>query len=61
MSQATLVPNRINTRMADPKKVLSIYFTAGYPEEEDYTKNYKDLELFNTALKKRFLPLKNTL
>ena len=38
MSQATLVPNRINTRMADPKKVLSIYFTAGYPEKEDTTK-----------------------
>lgn len=37
MSQATLVPNRINTRMADPKKVLSIYFTAGYPEKEDTT------------------------
>ena len=44
MSQATLVPNRINTRMADPKKVLSIYFTAGYPEKEDTTKVLQQLQ-----------------
>jgi len=29
--------NRINQRMTDPKKVLSIYFTAGYPAKEDTT------------------------
>ena len=29
--------NRINKRMTDPKKVLSIYFTAGYPAKEDTT------------------------
>lgn len=26
--------NRINKRLANPKKIISVYFTAGYPEKE---------------------------
>jgi len=46
---------------SDAAKMCAVIDVNSTFEEEDYTKNYKDLELFNTALKKRFLPLKNTL
>ena len=61
MSQATLVPNRINTRMADPKKVLSIYFTAGYPEKEDTTKVLKQLQDSGVDLVEIGLPFSDPL
>ncbi|MDA9280133.1 tryptophan synthase subunit alpha [Flavobacteriaceae bacterium] len=61
MSQATLVPNRINTRMADPKKVLSIYFTAGYPEKEDTTKVLQQLQDSGVDLVEIGLPFSDPL
>ncbi|MDA9888503.1 tryptophan synthase subunit alpha [Flavobacteriaceae bacterium] len=61
MSQATLVPNRINTRMADPKKVLSIYFTAGYPEKEDTTKVLQQLQDSGVDLVEVGLPFSDPL
>ncbi|WP_103071968.1 tryptophan synthase subunit alpha [Aquimarina sediminis] len=36
--------NRINTALAQDKKLLSIYFTAGYPSINDTVKIIKDLE-----------------
>ena len=61
MSQATLVPNRINTRMADPKKGLSIYFTAGYPEKEDTTKVLQQLQDSGVDLVEIGLPFSDPL
>ncbi|MDA0278149.1 MAG: tryptophan synthase subunit alpha [Bacteroidetes bacterium] len=61
MSQATLVPNRINTRMADPKKVLSIYFTAGYPEKEDTNKVLQQLQDSGVDLVEIGLPFSDPL
>lgn len=61
MSQATLVPNRINTRMEDPKKVLSIYFTAGYPEKEDTTKVLQQLQDSGVDLVEIGLPFSDPL
>ena len=61
MSQATLVPNRINTRMADPKKVLSIYFTAGYPEKEYTTKVLQQLQDSGVDLVEIGLPFSDPL
>ena len=61
MSQATLVPNRINTRMADPKKVLSRYFTAGYPEKEDTTKVLQQLQDSGVDLVEIGLPFSDPL
>jgi tryptophan synthase alpha chain len=61
MSQATLVPNRINTLMADPKKVLSIYFTAGYPEKEDTTKVLQQLQDSGVDLVEIGLPFSDPL
>ena len=61
MSQSTLLPNRINTRMADPKKVLSIYFTAGYPEKEDTTKVLQQLQDSGVDLVEIGLPFSDPL
>ncbi|MBQ0733415.1 tryptophan synthase subunit alpha [Aquimarina celericrescens] len=36
--------NRINQKLAEDKKLLSIYFTAGYPSLHDTSKVIKDLE-----------------
>lgn len=36
--------NRINQKLAEDKKLLSIYFTAGYPSLDDTTKIIQDLE-----------------
>ncbi|WP_282086168.1 tryptophan synthase subunit alpha [Aquimarina algiphila] len=36
--------NRINTALEQDKKILSIYFTAGYPSLHDTTKVIQDLE-----------------
>ena len=36
--------NRINQRMKEDKKLLSIYFTSGYPEIEDTVHIIKNLE-----------------
>ncbi|WP_109438919.1 tryptophan synthase subunit alpha [Aquimarina sp. AU119] len=36
--------NRINTTLEQDKKILSIYFTAGYPSLHDTTKVIQDLE-----------------
>ncbi len=36
--------NRINQKLAEDKKLLSIYFTAGYPSLHDTVKVIKDLE-----------------
>tara|TARA_R110002020_G_scaffold445961_1_gene658044 strand:- start:128388 stop:129152 length:765 start_codon:yes stop_codon:yes gene_type:complete len=36
--------NRIHTKLAEPKKLLSIYFTAGFPALEDTVKIIRDLE-----------------
>ena len=36
--------NRINIKLAEPKKLLSIYFTAGYPELHDTVKIIEALE-----------------
>lgn len=36
--------NRINQKMQENKKLLSIYFTAGYPEQNDTVKIIQDLE-----------------
>lgn len=36
--------NRINTKLQEDKKLLSIYFTAGYPNLEDTTKIIFELE-----------------
>ena len=36
--------NRINKKLAENKKLLSIYFTAGYPDLNDTVKIIKDLE-----------------
>ncbi|WP_373056988.1 tryptophan synthase subunit alpha [Zunongwangia sp. H14] len=36
--------NRISKKLQEDKKLLSIYFTAGYPEPEDTVKIIKDLE-----------------
>ena len=32
-----IIMNRINTKLEEGKKLLSIYFTAGYPKLEDTT------------------------
>ena len=61
MSQATTVPNRIKTRMADPKKVLSIYFTAGYPKLEDTTKVLQQLQDSGVDLVEIGLPFSDPL
>ncbi|WBL26332.1 tryptophan synthase subunit alpha [Zunongwangia sp. HGR-M22] len=36
--------NRINQKMKEDKKLLSIYFTSGYPENKDTVSIIKDLE-----------------
>ncbi|MFZ0489572.1 MAG: tryptophan synthase subunit alpha, partial [Salegentibacter sp.] len=36
--------NRINKKLQEDKKLLSIYFTAGYPEIDDTVNTIKDLE-----------------
>ncbi|MEP2239461.1 MAG: tryptophan synthase subunit alpha, partial [Maribacter sp.] len=36
--------NRITTRLQEDKKLLSIYFTAGYPALNDTVKIIEDLE-----------------
>jgi len=36
--------NRINQKLAENKKLLSIYFTAGYPSLNDTVKIIEDLE-----------------
>ncbi len=36
--------NRINQKLNEDKKLLSIYFTAGYPDTEDTVKIIQDLE-----------------
>ena len=36
--------NRIKNTLSQDKKLLSIYFTAGYPEPEDTVSIIKDLE-----------------
>jgi tryptophan synthase alpha chain len=36
--------NRINQKLQEDKKLLSIYFTAGYPELEDTVRTIQDLE-----------------
>lgn len=36
--------NRINTKLQEDKKLLSIYFTAGYPDLNDTSKIIEDLE-----------------
>ncbi len=40
----TLMKNRINQKLAEEKKLLSIYFTAGYPSLQDTVKIIEDLE-----------------
>lgn len=53
--------NRINQRMADPKKVLSIYFTAGYPEKEDTVKVLSKLQEAGVDLVEIGLPFSDPL
>lgn len=53
--------NRINQRMADPKKVLSIYFTAGYPEKEDTVKVLNQLQEAGVDLVEIGLPFSDPL
>ena len=53
--------NRINQRMADPKKVLSIYFTAGYPEKEDTVKVLSQLQEAGVDLVEIGLPFSDPL
>ncbi|MDC1379763.1 tryptophan synthase subunit alpha, partial [Algibacter sp.] len=36
--------NRINQKLKEDKKLLSIYFTAGYPNIDDTTSIIQDLE-----------------
>ena len=36
--------NRINEKLSEDKKLLSIYFTAGYPDTDDTVKIIQDLE-----------------
>ena len=36
--------NRINQKLKEDKKLLSIYFTAGYPSLEDTSKIIQNLE-----------------
>ncbi|PKP15114.1 MAG: tryptophan synthase subunit alpha, partial [Bacteroidetes bacterium HGW-Bacteroidetes-23] len=36
--------NRINSKLQEDKKILSIYFTAGYPNLDDTTKIISELE-----------------
>ena len=36
--------NRINKKLQEEQKMLSIYFTAGYPEPEDTVSIIQDLE-----------------
>ena len=36
--------NRINQKLQEPKKILSIYFSAGYPQLNDTVKIIQDLE-----------------
>jgi|TARA_B110000305_G_C19319934_1_gene578407 tryptophan synthase alpha chain len=47
--------------MADPKKVLSIYFTAGYPEKEDTTKVLQQLQDSGVDLVEIGLPFSDPL
>jgi len=53
--------NRINQRMTDPKKVLSIYFTAGYPAIEDTTKVLQSLQNSGVDLVEIGLPFSDPL
>jgi len=53
--------NRISQRMTDPKKVLSIYFTAGYPAKEDTTKVLQNLQDAGVDLVEIGLPFSDPL
>lgn len=61
MSQTTPQSQRIQQRMADPKKVLSIYFTAGYPEKQDTTKVLQQLQDSGVDLVEIGLPFSDPL
>lgn len=52
---------RINERMANPKKVLSIYFTAGYPQINDTTKVLTTLQASGVDLVEIGLPFSDPL
>ena len=44
MKNKDISMNRINKKLAENKKLLSIYFTAGYPDLNDTVKIIQDLE-----------------
>ena len=44
ISEKTFIMNRINQKLQEDKKLLSIYFSAGYPSLNDTVKIIQDLE-----------------
>lgn len=53
--------NRINKKLNEDKKILSIYFTAGYPELDDTVKIIQDLEKSGVDLVEIGLPFSDPL
>ena len=53
--------NRINKKLQEDKKILSIYFTAGYPELNDTVAIIKDLEKNGVDLIEIGLPFSDPL
>ncbi|MCK5440618.1 MAG: tryptophan synthase subunit alpha [Maribacter sp.] len=53
--------NRINQKLKEQKKLLSIYFTAGYPKLEDTVKIIEDLEKNGVDLVEIGLPFSDPL
>jgi len=49
--------NRINQKLKEDKKLLSIYFTAGYPNIDDTTSIIQDLEKNGVDMIEIGLPL----
>ena len=53
--------NRINHKLAEDKKLLSIYFTAGYPELEDTVPIIQKLEKSGVDMVEIGLPFSDPL
>lgn len=53
--------NRINKKLQEDKKLLSIYFTAGYPQPEDTVKILQDLEKSGVDMVEIGLPFSDPL